>query len=107
MKTPAAQTPLARTPATRPAPQIGALVSMQSTPLRHGRRELEERAARLEAQYSDESVAVPRPPHWGGYLLRPLRVEFWQGRPSRLHDRLRYVRGAVDSDQWRLERLAP
>ncbi|EFN55311.1 hypothetical protein CHLNCDRAFT_134278 [Chlorella variabilis] len=89
------------------ASQIGALVSMQSTPLRHGRRELEERAARLEAQYSDESVAVPRPPHWGGYLLRPLRVEFWQGRPSRLHDRLRYVRGAVDSDQWRLERLAP
>lgn len=87
--------------------QIGALVSMQSTPLRRGRAELEERAARLEAQYADESIPVPRPPHWGGFLLRPLAIEFWQGRPSRLHDRLRYVRQSVDSQEWRLERLAP
>ncbi|PRW44444.1 pyridoxine pyridoxamine 5 -phosphate oxidase chloroplastic-like [Chlorella sorokiniana] len=87
--------------------QIGALVSMQSTPLHRGRAELEERAARLERQYADESVPVPRPPHWGGFILRPLSVEFWQGRPSRLHDRLRYVRSSVDSNEWRLERLAP
>lgn len=45
--------------------------------------------------------------HWGGFLLRPLSIEFWQGRPSRLHDRLRYVRQSVDSQEWRLERLAP
>ena len=51
---------------------------------------------------------MPRPPHWGGYLLRPLSVEFWQGRPSRLHDRLRYVlEAADDASPWRLERLAP
>lgn len=138
---------------------------MQSLPLRHGRKELEERAARLEAQYADESVRVgagarqagqgvqtlalqaavalslgrllawqargavpwhapvqptchllphhrpppqvPRPPHWGGFVVRPLCVEFWQGRPSRLHDRLRYVRSGVDVADWRLERLAP
>ena len=54
------------------------------------------------------ALQVPRPPHWGGYLLRPLSVEFWQGRPSRLHDRLRYVREAADdASPWRLERLAP
>jgi len=47
---------------------------------------------------------VPRPEHWGGYLLRPVAVEFWQGRRGRLHDRFRYLReGAV----WRIERLAP
>jgi pyridoxine/pyridoxamine 5'-phosphate oxidase len=51
---------------------------MQSTPLHRGRAELEERAARLERQYADESVPVPRPPHWGGFILRPLSVEFWQ-----------------------------
>jgi pyridoxine/pyridoxamine 5'-phosphate oxidase len=87
--------------------QIGALASMQSTPLRHGRQELEERAERLERQYADESVPVPRPPHWGGYVLRPLSIEFWQGRPSRLHDRLRYVRKDANTEDWRLERLAP
>ncbi|KAL4858803.1 Pyridoxine/pyridoxamine 5'-phosphate oxidase 1 [Chlorella vulgaris] len=94
--------------ASRPrSSQIGALVSMQSVPLRHGRGELEQRAERLEQQYADESVPVPRPPHWGGFVLRPLRIEFWQGRPSRLHDRLRYVRASTGSQEWRLERLAP
>ena len=47
---------------------------------------------------------VPRPPFWGGYLVAPDVVEFWQGRPSRLHDRLRYRR---EGDDWALERLAP
>ncbi|OOR91675.1 pyridoxamine 5'-phosphate oxidase [Moraxella caviae] len=49
-------------------------------------------------------ISVPRPPHWGGYLVRPERVEFWQGRPSRLHDRLRYRK---EADAWVIERLAP
>ncbi|WP_323841050.1 MULTISPECIES: pyridoxamine 5'-phosphate oxidase [unclassified Moraxella] len=49
-------------------------------------------------------ISVPRPPHWGGYLVRADAVEFWQGRPSRLHDRIRY---RLDGDQWLIERLAP
>ena len=56
----------------------------------------------LEAQYPGEEV--PRPPHWGGYRVVPAVVEFWQGRPNRVHDRLRYQRSA---DGWRIERLAP
>ena len=48
---------------------------------------------------------MPRPPHWGGFLLRPHKLEFWQGRPSRLHDRLRYRLG--EGGTWVLERLAP
>lgn len=48
---------------------------------------------------------VPRPPHWGGYRVYPLTIEFWQGRPDRLHDRLRYQR--VQPTGWRLERLSP
>ena len=87
--------------ATRPrGSQIGAWASEQSAVLA-SRAVLEDRVARLEAQHPDE---VPRPAHWGGYLIAPHRVEFWQGRRDRLHDRVRYRRQA---DTWHIERLAP
>jgi pyridoxamine 5'-phosphate oxidase len=57
----------------------------------------------METKYADE--AVPRPPHWGGYLVRPRLIEFWQGRSNRLHDRIRYRKS--DSGNWTIERLAP
>lgn len=66
------------------------------------REDLERRVEALTAQVGE--LPVPRPPHWGGYVLVPSAVEFWQGRDGRLHDRFRYVR-AVDG--WRIERLAP
>jgi pyridoxamine 5'-phosphate oxidase len=64
---------------------------------------LEERMRLLAAQYLGQEV--PRPPHWGGFRLLPDRIEFWQGRPNRLHDRFCYRR--LDTGQWQLERLAP
>jgi pyridoxamine 5'-phosphate oxidase len=81
--------------------QIGAWVSPQSTVI-DSRAVLETRQHELEAQFAD--LPVPRPPHWGGFRVRPDAIEFWQGRPSRLHDRIRYrlVRGS-----WVIERLAP
>lgn len=48
---------------------------------------------------------IPKPPHWGGYRVKPLRIEFWQGRPSRMHDRIMYSK--TDDDTWKIERLAP
>lgn len=87
---------------TRPrGSQIGAWASEQSTVL-SDRETLEDRAAEIEARYRDRDI--PRPPHWGGYRLTPDEVEFWQGRPDRLHDRIRFAR--VDGS-WRVERLAP
>ena len=56
-------------------------------------------------KYSDESVEIPRPDNWGGYLVRPSSIEFWQGRPSRLHDRLLYTRQG--QGKWLMQRLAP
>ncbi|MFM7911314.1 MAG: pyridoxine 5'-phosphate oxidase C-terminal domain-containing protein, partial [Bacteroidota bacterium] len=53
-----------------------------------------------------EDMPIPRPEYWGGYRLQPLSIEFWQGRPSRLHDRLRYRRESLDTE-WIVERLAP
>ncbi|MEU9360939.1 pyridoxamine 5'-phosphate oxidase [Streptomyces sp. NPDC048301] len=92
---------------TRPhGSQLGAWASEQSTVI-GSREELTERYEDLAARYP-EGEKVPAPPHWGGFLVVPDAIEFWQGRENRLHDRLRYVRDsqAADSD-WRVERLCP
>ena len=94
--------------ASRPlGSRIGAWASPQSRVI-EGRAVLERNVARFTAEFGDE---VPRPPHWGGYRLLPDRWEFWQGRKSRLHDRLRYQRRADSADGaapgWRRDRLAP
>jgi pyridoxamine 5'-phosphate oxidase len=89
--------------ATRPyGSQIGALASPQSEVIA-GRDVLERARDELLARHP-EGGPVPRPPHWGGLRLVPDEVEFWQGRPDRLHDRLRYRR---DGERWVVERLAP
>lgn len=88
--------------ATRPVGhQIGAWVSEQSRVI-PGRAWLEAREAEMRARFGDGPI--PCPPHWGGYALVPDEFEFWQGRVSRLHDRLRYTR--VEGG-WKLERLSP
>lgn len=81
--------------------RIGAWASQQSQPL-DGTATLVARAAKYAAQYV---LHVPRPPHWGGYAVTPERVEFWQGRPSRLHDRVVYIR--QENSHWLRERLYP
>jgi pyridoxamine 5'-phosphate oxidase len=92
--------------ATRPrGSQIAALASPQSQVLPHGRDELDERWARLEADLAGRDV--PRPPHWGGIRVAHERVEFWQGRERRLHDRLAYRRHPASPTGWSIERLAP
>lgn len=83
--------------------RLGAWASEQSTPVA-GREVLEQRLAEYEARFPQE---VPRPPHWGGIRVVPDTVEFWQGRPDRLHDRLRYTRDPARPDRWSLERLSP
>jgi pyridoxamine 5'-phosphate oxidase len=81
--------------------QIGAWASDQSEVI-PSRSALEARWRELEQQHPSE---VPLPPHWGGFILKPERIEFWQGRPSRLHDRFSYARQTDGS--WKAERLAP
>jgi pyridoxamine 5'-phosphate oxidase len=88
--------------ASRPRDRrVGAWASPQSRPLRD-RDELDQRVRDVEARFA--GADVPRPPFWGGYLLRPSTIELWQGQVGRLHDRFLYTR---DGDGWRLERLAP
>jgi pyridoxamine 5'-phosphate oxidase len=87
--------------ATRPrGAQLAAWASRQSEPV-ETREALEARFAELEAEHAGD---VPRPPHWGGYRLRPDTYEFWQHRDNRLHDRIRYRR---DGSAWVAERLSP
>jgi pyridoxamine 5'-phosphate oxidase len=91
--------------ATRPwGSQIGAWASAQSSQLA-SRAELEQRFEGASQKWPEGTV-VPRPAHWGGYRVTPLNIEFWQGRYSRLHDRLRYERSATDGD-WELSRYYP
>ncbi len=101
--------------ASRPwGSRIGAWASRQSQPLAE-RSVLERRWAQLAESHPDHGRDddVPLPPHWGGFVLRPAEVEFWQGRPSRLHDRLVYVavaggsRMLDDAASWRVERRQP
>lgn len=88
---------------TRPrGSQIGAWASDQSEVMRD-RAQLEEKWRQFEQLYPGDEV--PCPAHWGGYVLSPIRLEFWQGRPNRLHDRFRYTRQPDKS--WLIERLSP
>ena len=83
--------------------RIGAWASQQSRPLAN-RAELEAAFAKIDAQYPDEDI--PRPPHWSGRRITPLRIEFWQDGDHRLHDRLVFKRASADA-AWETERLYP
>ena len=85
-----------------PGSQIGAWASPQSQPVA-SREELEAREQDVAARFAGQAP-LPRPPYWGGYVLRPTRIEFWQGRPSRLHDRIVYEK---DGNGWQRSRIAP
>lgn len=89
--------------ASRPrGSRIGAIASPQSAVI-DNRQVLENRVEELQAKYAEQAV-IDRPDFWGGYMVRPLRMEFWQGRSSRLHDRIRYT---LSDGEWITQRLAP
>jgi pyridoxamine 5'-phosphate oxidase len=81
--------------------QINAIISPQSTPI-SSRSQLEQEREKL--MFMDGNENLQRPSHWGGYRLKPDRMEFWQGRPGRLHDRIQYL---LDGSVWNVSRLAP
>lgn len=81
--------------------RIGAWASPQSSVIA-SREIIEENITRLEADFKEN---ISRPPHWGGYIVIPSVIEFWQGRPNRLHDRIQYSR--LEGEEWKIERLAP
>jgi len=83
--------------------QLGAWASPQSQVVTN-KEWLEEQYEQLEKKYQGQSK-IPRPPHWGGYCVNPSRIEFWQGRPSRMHDRISYAK--EETGNWKIERLAP
>lgn len=85
------------------ASQMGAWVSSQSKVIKN-RKVLENNMKDLEKQYKGAKM-LPCPPHWGGYIVQPVTIEFWQGRRSRLHDRIRYK--LSKKGKWKMERLAP
>jgi pyridoxamine 5'-phosphate oxidase len=88
--------------ASRPVKsQIGAWASPQSKTIAR-RNIIEESFEKYETQFREGNI--PRPPHWGGYIVKPARIEFWQGRRSRLHDRILYIKS---DKEWKRERLAP
>ncbi len=82
--------------------QVGAWASPQSEVI-SSREEIENNEKIIEERFKDLEV-LPLPPFWGGYLVKPTRIEFWQGRPNRLHDRILFTK---DSGEWKRERLAP
>jgi len=88
---------------TRPeGSRLGAIVSPQSQVI-PSRNYLEDNLKQLKQEF--EGKEIPRPEHWGGYIVKPVEVEFWQGRPNRLHDRIRYMQ--LDDFSWKTDRLAP
>jgi pyridoxamine 5'-phosphate oxidase len=82
--------------------RIGAWASPQSEPI-DNREWLEENEQRIKELWTGNKI--PRPGHWGGYVVKPVKMEFWQGRPSRLHDRIQY--SLQNNGAWKIERLAP
>jgi len=84
------------------ASRIGAWASPQSKVI-ESRQWLEENEKKMEGQFAEQ--AITRPPYWGGYRVKPITVEFWQGRPGRLHDRIQY--SLQENNSWLIERLAP
>jgi pyridoxamine 5'-phosphate oxidase len=82
--------------------RIGAWASEQSTII-ESRKVVEDAFAFYTNKFKDTPI-IPKPPHWGGYLVKPSNIEFWQGRPSRLHDRLKFTR---NNNDWKIERLSP